>query len=101
MRTGGLDTVLSDLKAKGIKPVYLREDGTAVHKANCNHLGDAVFILGDHMGMTQEDETQILQAGAEVVSIGPACLHADHCIVLVNWMLDMGMIGDQMPIQTD
>ena len=95
VRTGGLDNVLSDLKAKGIKPVYLREDGMDVHKANCNLSGDAVFILGDHMGMTPEEETQILQAGAEVVSIGPASLHADHCIVLVNWMLDTGMFGDQ------
>jgi len=95
VRTGGLDNVLSDLKAKGIKPVYLREDGMDVHKANCNLSDDAVFILGDHMGMTPEEETQILQAGAEVVSIGPASLHADHCIVLVNWMLDTGMFGDQ------
>jgi tRNA (pseudouridine54-N1)-methyltransferase len=95
VRTGGLDNVLSDLKAKGIKPVYLREDGMDVHKANCNLSDDAVFILGDHMGMTPEEETQILQAGAEVVSISPASLHADHCIVLVNWMLDTGMFGDQ------
>lgn len=95
VRTGGLDVVLSDLDAKGIKPVYLREDGVDVHRAGCSLSGDAVFILGDHLGMTPEEETQILQAGAEVVSLGPASLHADHCIVLVNWMLDTGMIGDQ------
>lgn len=97
VRTGGLATVLSDLKAKGIKPVYLREDGTDIHKVSCRLLDDAVFILGDHMGMTPEEETQILQAGADVVSIGPASLHADHCIVIVNWMLDIGMTGDQTP----
>ena len=101
VRTGGLDNVLSDLKAKGIMPVYLREDGMDVHKANCNLSGDAVFILGDHMGMTPEEETKILQAGAEVISIGPASLHADHCIVLVNWMLDTGMFGDQNLNSTD
>lgn len=95
VRTGGLDEVLSDLRAKGIKPVYLREDGMDVHKANCNLSGDAAFILGDHLGMTPEEETKILQAGAEVVSLGPASLHADHCIVLVNWMLDRGVIGEQ------
>ena len=98
VRTGGLDNVLSDLKVKGIKPVYLREDGMDARKANCDLSGDAVFILGDHMGMTPEEETQILQAGAEVVSIGPASLHADHCIVIVNWMLDTGMIPDQNPV---
>lgn len=95
VRTGGLDEVLSDLRAKGIKPVYLREDGMDVHEANCNFSGDAVFVLGDHLGMTPEEETKILQAGAEVVSIGPSSLHADHCIVLVNWMLDTGVIGEQ------
>lgn len=95
VRTGGLDEVLSDLRAKGIKPVYLREDGMDVHKANCNFSGDAVFVLGDHLGMTPEEETKILQAGAEVVSIGPSSLHADHCIVLVNWMMDTGVIGEQ------
>ena len=100
VRTGGLDMVLSDLKAKGIKPVYLREDGMDVHEADCNLSGDAVFILGDHLGMTPEEETQILQAGAEVISIGPASLHADHCIVLVNWMLDTGMIGDQTIVRS-
>lgn len=101
VRTGGLATVLSDLKAKGIKPVYLREDGTDIHKVSCRLLDDAVFILGDHMGMTPEEETQILKAGADVVSIGPASLHADHCIVIVNWMLDIGMTGDQTPNRTD
>ena len=100
VRTGGLGEVLSDLKAKGIKSVYLREDGMDVHEANCYLSGDAVFILGDHLGMTPEEETQILQSGAEVISIGPASLHADHCIVLVNWMLDMGMIGDQTLIRS-
>jgi tRNA (pseudouridine54-N1)-methyltransferase len=100
VRTGGLGEVLSDLKAKGIKPVYLREDGMDVRKGDSNLSGDAAFILGDHMGMTPEEETRILQAGAEVVSIGPASLHADHCIVLVNWMLDTGVIGDQTIIRS-
>jgi tRNA (pseudouridine54-N1)-methyltransferase len=95
VRTGGLDEVLSDLKAKGIKPVYLREDGMDVHNANCDLSNDAVFILGDHLGMTPDEETKILQAGAKTVSIGPASLHADHCIVIVNSLLDTGIIEDQ------
>jgi len=28
-------------------------------------------------------------ARAEVVSLGPTSLHADHCIVLINWFLDI------------
>lgn len=94
VRIGGLVELLSDLKLKGIKPVYLREDGRDVRNA-FEHLSDnAVFILGDHMGMTPEEENMIKEAGAEVVSVGPISLHADHCIVLINWMLDTGIIGD-------
>ena len=38
--------------------------------------------------MTPDEESLIGQAGAKVVSLGPTSLHADHCIVLLNWFLD-------------
>ena len=87
VRMGGLAEVLSDLKVA--KMLYLREDGADIRSIECCGLsGDAAFILGDHMGMTSDEEALLEQGGAKVVSIGPASLHADHCIVLVNWMLD-------------
>ena len=49
---------------------------------------DATFILGDHVGMTPEEEGLIDQAGAGIISLGQTSLHADHCIVLLNWILD-------------
>jgi tRNA (pseudouridine54-N1)-methyltransferase len=77
------------------KLVYLREDGEDIRGIGRDALkGDLAFILGDHVGMTPEEESLIEQAGATVVSVGPTSLHADHCIVIVNWALDTGIIGD-------
>jgi tRNA (pseudouridine54-N1)-methyltransferase len=87
VRTGGLAEALADLK--DAKLLYLREDGENIRGLGPSGLaGDAAFILGDHTGMTPEEEVLIDQAGAKVVSLGPTSLHADHCIVLLNWMLD-------------
>jgi tRNA (pseudouridine54-N1)-methyltransferase len=92
VRTGGLAQLLSDLKVAAM--LYLREDGADIRSVKCSGLcGDSAYILGDHTGMTLEEETLIEQAGAAVVSLGPISLHADHCVVIVNWMLDTGMIG--------
>lgn len=94
VRTGGLAEVIADLKVAVM--LYLREDGADIRSIKCSGLcGDSTFILGDHTGMTPEEETLIKQAGAAVVSLGTVSLHADHCIVIVNWMLDTCMIGDR------
>jgi tRNA (pseudouridine54-N1)-methyltransferase len=85
VRTGGLGEVLVDLSAA--KLIYLREDGSDIRRESLE--GDVAFILGDHMGMTAEEESRIEQAGARVLSLGPTSLHADHCIVLLNWFMDM------------
>ncbi len=87
VRTGGLVELLADLK--DAKLIYLREDGVDIRGLKANSLsGETAFILGDHTGMTPEEEALIEQAGAKVVSLGPTSLHADHCIVLLNWFLD-------------
>ncbi len=92
VRTGGLEQLLADLKEA--KLIYLREDGADIRGSVEGGLGDsslsgeAAFILGDHTGMTAEEEALIEQAGARIVSLGPTSLHADHCVVLINWLLD-------------
>lgn len=93
VRMGGLAELLLDLKDK--KFVYLREDGQDIRTFNEKTLkGDLAFVLGDHTGMAPEEERLIEQAEATVISVGPTSLHADHCIVLINWALDTGIIGD-------
>jgi tRNA (pseudouridine54-N1)-methyltransferase len=91
VRTGDLAEVLADLK--DVKLIYLREDGADIRgldeRGEGGSLsGEVAFILGDHTGMTPEEEVLIEQAGAKVVSLGSTSLHADHCIVIINWFLD-------------
>ena len=87
VRTGRLAELLADLL--DTKLIYLREDGADIRGLDTGSLSDEVaFILGDHTGMTPEEEALIEQAGAKVVSLGATSLHADHCIVLLNWFLD-------------
>jgi tRNA (pseudouridine54-N1)-methyltransferase len=92
VRSGSLAELLLDFQ--DAKLFYLREDGADAHTCECL-TEDAVFILGDHLGMTDEEEALIEEAGAERISVGPLSLHADHCIVLINWTLDTRMIGDR------
>jgi len=78
---------LADLSIfRGGTTYYLREDGS-------DHRGlplarDGTFVLGDHIGLSEADEAILAGLGAEIVSVGPKSLHADHCIVLINNELD-------------
>ncbi len=47
------------------------------------------------LGMTPEEESLIEQAEAKVVSLGATSLHADYCVVIVNRILDTGMVADR------
>lgn len=92
VRTGGLAGLLEELKKANVRLVYLREDGEDVRGLGESLPADAAFILGDHVGMTEEEEKLIEEAGAKKVSLGATSLHADHCIVLINWILDVKTI---------
>lgn len=83
VRTGGLLEALQALKDARL--FYLREQGADIRGINSSDTLDRVaFILGDHTGMTADEESLIAQAGADTISVGPTSLHADHCIVLLN-----------------
>jgi len=96
VRTGGFAQLLAELKEARL--IYLREDGADIRgifkdageasTAGASTCGSAAFILGDHTGMTAEEEALLVQVGAKIVSLGPTSLHADHCIVLLNWLCD-------------
>jgi tRNA (pseudouridine54-N1)-methyltransferase len=87
VRTGGLRDLLEDLR--GSKLFYLREDGADIRNLHSD-ISEGTFLLGDHLGMLPEEELLAEEAGAKVVSMGPVSLHADHCIVLLNWLMDTG-----------
>ena len=89
VRTGDLEKLLEDLKQRSVRLVYLREDGRDFRCLKDEPLErEMAFVLGDHTGMTAEEESLLASAGAEVVALGPTSLHADHCIVVTNWLLD-------------
>ena len=82
VRKGDLDILLALLNKK---ITYLREDGEDVRGRKFDQ---PLFVLGDHMGLTDEEEELIERYGNEKVSVGPISLHADHCIVLLHNEID-------------
>ncbi|MCK4937418.1 MAG: tRNA (pseudouridine(54)-N(1))-methyltransferase TrmY [Methanosarcinales archaeon] len=100
VRQGNLEDLLAELNSDegvgesvdedtGNKLYYLHENGTDIrNKMEVTLPQRATFILGDHVGMTSDEEQKIMDAGAQSINVGPLSLHADHCIILVNNELD-------------
>jgi tRNA (pseudouridine54-N1)-methyltransferase len=85
IRRGDLKSMLLEFEGRTL--LYLREDGEDVREFT-SEIRDPIFILGDHAGVSEEEEEQILKAGAKIISVGPISLHSDHCITLVHNELD-------------
>jgi tRNA (pseudouridine54-N1)-methyltransferase len=85
IRRGDLKSILSEFKGRTL--LYLREDGEDIREF-AREIRDPIFILGDHTGVTEDEEEQILKAGAKIISVGPISLHSNHCITLVHNELD-------------
>ncbi|MCL7415365.1 MAG: tRNA (pseudouridine(54)-N(1))-methyltransferase TrmY [ANME-2 cluster archaeon] len=94
VRQGDLEGLLSELNSSAAKGddnrlYYLREDGTDIRDVIKEEMPQpSTFILGDHVGMTPDEEQKIMDAGARTLNVGPVSLHADHCIIVVNNELD-------------
>ncbi|CAG0973949.1 Putative pseudouridine methyltransferase [Methanosarcinales archaeon] len=85
VRKGDMDILLKELDKKII---YLREDGEDIRKKNFDETLDPLFLLGDHLGLTENEERMVMGYNPEIISIGPLSLHADHCIVLLHNEMD-------------
>ncbi|HWR26057.1 MAG TPA: tRNA (pseudouridine(54)-N(1))-methyltransferase TrmY [Methanosarcina sp.] len=82
---GDLKSLLSEFKGRTL--LYLREDGNDFREI-ASTIRDPVFILGDHTGVTKEEEEQLFEAGAKIISVGPISLHSNHCITIIHNELD-------------
>ncbi len=82
IRKGDLNDLLAELNTKVI---YLREDGENVRGMMFD---EPLFVLGDHLGLTENEEKIIEAYEHEIASVGPLSLHADHCIVLLHNEMD-------------
>jgi tRNA (pseudouridine54-N1)-methyltransferase len=85
IRKGDLEELLKELDKKII---YLREDGEDIRAKKFEENFDFLFVLGDHLGLTGDEEKIIEKYDPEIVSMGPLSLHADHCIVLLHNEMD-------------
>ncbi|MFA4935921.1 MAG: tRNA (pseudouridine(54)-N(1))-methyltransferase TrmY [Candidatus Methanoperedens sp.] len=83
VRKGGFEDLLKELNKKVI---YLREDGMDIRG---KIFEEPLFVLGDHEGLTGDEEKIIEGYEPEIVSVGPLSLHADHCIVLLHNEMDI------------
>ena len=85
IRKGDLSDLISELDKKII---YLREDGQDIRMEKFEEFEEPLFVLGDHMGLMDDEEKIILERAHEIVSVGPISLHADHCIILLHNEMD-------------
>ena len=85
VRKGDLEDLLKELDKKII---YLREDGEDIRKKNFCEALDPLFLLGDHLGLTEDEERIVVGYDPEIISVGQLSLHADHCIVLLHNEMD-------------
>lgn len=92
VREADLQTLMAEFVGDGRKIFYFREDGENIRNI-VQGIKGGVFILGDHLGLTEEEESLILGMSAGTISVGPLSLHADHCIILIHNELDRVMTG--------
>ncbi|HEY9247357.1 MAG TPA: tRNA (pseudouridine(54)-N(1))-methyltransferase TrmY [Candidatus Methanoperedens sp.] len=91
VRKGDLKDLLAELDKKII---YLREDGNDIRGKKFDKSGDdLIFLLGDHMGLTSDEESIIEECEHDIVGVGPLSLHADHCIVLLHNEMDRAKVS--------
>jgi tRNA (pseudouridine54-N1)-methyltransferase len=72
-------------KAENHKVYVLEESGKNI--AETELAGDAIFVLGDHVGLPKKAETFALRFG-EKISLGKQPYLAASCITIINYLLD-------------
>lgn len=87
--------IILEKKNEGKEIYYLHKEGENIenifNNKECNDK-NIVFILGDHIGIGEEDEKFLEDIGALKVSLSPLELHANHCITIVHNALDKAEI---------
>ncbi len=83
---------LLDELANRYKIVYLKETGKDIRNFVKQIDKDCLFILGDHLGLSEEQERIVKNYASEVISVSPISLQADQCVVIVHYELDRSTI---------
>jgi len=82
-----LKDLLDELSNRYDQIIYLREDGVDIREV-VSKIKNPLFVLGDHLGVREEDERLILKYSDMIISLSPISLQADQCIVIVHYELD-------------
>ncbi|MGQ9513990.1 MAG: hypothetical protein ACUVTL_02920 [Thermoproteota archaeon] len=69
----------------GRKMYVLEEGGMDIDRVD---LFDAIFILGDKVGLPRKEELYLMRLGAKKLSLGTNRYFSSHCIVILNYVLD-------------
>ena len=82
----GFESALADF---GDGPCFVLEEG-APDLRDCREagLGEAVFFLGDHLGIDARTRERLARAGARPLAVGPRSLHAEDVVAIVLNELD-------------
>jgi tRNA (pseudouridine54-N1)-methyltransferase len=74
----------------GVEIFVLEERGKNINEIDFNE--DAVFVLGDHIGLPKKDEKFILRFGKKI-SLGKQRYLAASCIDIINYTLDQHILN--------
>jgi len=81
----GLEELLSELSQR-YSVVYLKEDGLDISCATIPK--NPLFVIGDHEGLTEEQERVVGNFSTLKLSLSPISLMAEQCVVIVHFILD-------------
>lgn len=70
----------------GAPVVTLREGSEDVTDAKLPE--GALFVMGDHLGFTPEEDALLAQRAVASVSLGPVSIQADQCVTVLHNHLD-------------
>jgi len=80
-----LERLLEELTNR-YKIVYLKEDGVDVKEVNIPP--DPLFVIGDHQGLTEEQERVVEKHAIAKVKLSHISLMAEQCITIIHYELD-------------
>lgn len=75
--------------------IYLHEKGKDLRKMTFSAKNVYVFVLGDHIGLNQDDELLLEKLDTLRVSVGPKSLLGSHCIAIVHNELDRQFVSSR------
>ncbi len=86
VRRQSFQELISELAAKGRFFYILHEKGKDIEGVELSE--DAVFVLGDHLGLPAKEEGFVTRFPHEKISLGRISYLSSQCITIINYILD-------------